>query len=633
MNESMLTRRSVLLSGASLLGIWKTGLNPLRAVSDESALHLTETQRLSLADALKKADEQYDPAAKMLAVPFSSVGYHSTLSGGTVHPTRTSLEYAVALLDSGEAERLERAKDILKTVVALQDQDPTHKTYGIWSWYLEEPLEKMAPPDWNWADFCGVQLLAAIIDHRQRLDGDLAKLVQDSIIHAAYSIQRRNVDLGYTNIAIMGTYVTLVAAEQFVLPDLQKYARDRLRRFYKYLNTQGSFHEYNSPTYTLVAIKELTRMLMHVRDANDKQLIQYIHDYAWKHATCRFHSPTRQWAGPHSRCYNTLLSKETAHILEYASGEKNLVTSERPLLLGLSSYRLAFHCPEIDLNAFAPIQEARNVTEMFIKTPTPEHSTIGYTYLHPAFTLGSVNFADLWNQRRPFVAYWGTPDKPAYIQLRFLHNGYDFCSAIPFVVQDDGCALVAVVFATDYGDTHPTLDRVKDSKIRAKDLRLRIEFGGAVNELIFIPFSGDEGMLFLKDRTTQMQIRPIADPFGQGRCSWEIGQNDKSKWIDAVAYSGEEKEIDINQLEKAYIVFAFQICTTEEKPAPFTAIESKEENGKVQIIWKFMKQEKSADNDNKNKTAVRFHIELPIRPNTFKNLSEGYKNLSMQVGE
>jgi hypothetical protein len=56
---------------------------------------------------------------------------------------------------------------------------------------------------------------------------------------------------GYTNIALMGTYVTYVAAELYGWPDLKAYAAARLRRFCDYTLEQGAFTEYNSPTYWL----------------------------------------------------------------------------------------------------------------------------------------------------------------------------------------------------------------------------------------------------------------------------------------------------------------------------------------------------------------------------------------------
>ena len=138
-------------------------------------------------------------------------------------------------------------------MIGLQDQDPASKTYGIWPWFLEEPLARMSPPDWNWADFCGVQLLQVALDHRDRLTPEVRSLVDVSIQHAARSVERRNVGPGYTNIAIMGTYVTLVASELYGWDDLHRYALARLRRFSDYTKVQGAFTEYNSPTYTVVA--------------------------------------------------------------------------------------------------------------------------------------------------------------------------------------------------------------------------------------------------------------------------------------------------------------------------------------------------------------------------------------------
>ncbi len=114
--------------------------------------------KAKLAEVLDREAGRYDPAEKVLRRPFSSPGYHTTLKGGTVHPTRGSFCYALALLDGGRDEDRRRAEEILVRVTALQDQDPKSRTYGIWSWFLAEPLQKMSPPDWNRADFCGAAL-------------------------------------------------------------------------------------------------------------------------------------------------------------------------------------------------------------------------------------------------------------------------------------------------------------------------------------------------------------------------------------------------------------------------------------------------------------------------------------------
>lgn len=41
-----------------------------------------------LGCALAEVDPQYDAAAQMIRRPLSSPGYHATLTGGSVHPTR-----------------------------------------------------------------------------------------------------------------------------------------------------------------------------------------------------------------------------------------------------------------------------------------------------------------------------------------------------------------------------------------------------------------------------------------------------------------------------------------------------------------------------------------------------------------
>ncbi|MCD6290493.1 MAG: hypothetical protein J7M34_08320 [Anaerolineae bacterium] len=234
-----------------------------------------------LQRALAAWDPQYDPAARMIRRPFSSPGYHTTLTGGSVHPTRESLSYALALLDSGEPARLTQAIDILDRVLALQDINPDSPTYGIWPWFLEEPLDQMSPPDWNWADFCGTRLIQIAMDHRERLPSALAHRLDQAILHAARSIQHRDMGPHYTNIALMGTYVTYTAGEFYNETGILDYARRRLRRFYDYTREQGAFTEFNSPTYTAVAIRVLARMRRDIHDRDAHPMLDWLYNLAW----------------------------------------------------------------------------------------------------------------------------------------------------------------------------------------------------------------------------------------------------------------------------------------------------------------------------------------------------------------
>jgi hypothetical protein len=540
-----------------------TGLSATPQTQDRFA---NDIERRGFFAALKEKDADYDEKEQMIRRPFSSPGYHTTLKGGWVHPTRESLSYAVALLDSGESERLARAEAILRRLIALQDQNPESKTYGIWSWFLEEPLDKMSPPDWNWADFCGTQLLQVARDHMQRLPQDLRAKVKESIVHASNSIKRRNVGPGYTNIAIMGTYVTLVAGEMFDIPDLADYGKQRLKRFYDYTLEQGSLSEYNSPTYTIVAITEITRMRQHVGDPESQRTIGELNRLAWRHVARHFHAPTRQWAGPHSRCYSTMLGQKTLAFIQRATGSKAHFISDLEAARSLDACRLRAKCPEDLVHYFIALPEARQERETFTKGGGSRPDTIGTTWLHPDYALASVNLCDMWNQRRPLIAYYKTADGVGALRLRCLHDGYDYASGAFFSVQDKWRILGGLAFATDGGDTHGSLDRVKNATIRAKDLRVRLELEGDISN-VSLPQSLDlKRPIRLDLGRVAAELRIARAVFGDFPIAVESGRDSDSAWVDVVLYHGEPRELNFREIEKAAVAFHIVMLPATQVP-------------------------------------------------------------------
>ncbi|NLS77652.1 MAG: hypothetical protein GXY76_10375 [Chloroflexi bacterium] len=527
---------------------------------------LTPEQHRELLAALGPLDAQYDPLERMLREPFHSPGYHTTLKGGFTHPTRSALSYAVALLDAGEPWRRERACHILDRVIALQDQDPQSRTYGLWSWFMEEPLEKMSPPDWNWADFNGAQLLQVALDHHDRLPADLAQRLDESILHACRSIQRRDVGPGYTNIAIMGTYVTYVAAERYDVPDLLAYAQMRLQRFYDYTLEQDGFVEFNSPTYTVVALRLLSLMRMHIKDPWAQQMLAELHEIGWRDVARRFHPPTNQWAGPHSRCYATLLQPGTLAFIQRAChGAVDFFPQGEPPP-SIESARLALACPERYRPAFATLDGPRDEVQVFLRGRAlarvldagHDKPVIGTTHLEEAFALGSANRMGFWNQHRPLVAYWGARQHPQALQARFLHDFYDYCSAQVFCVQSGGCVLAGVNFATDYGDTHVNLDKVRDATIRARDLRLRFEFQN-------MPASWQSGpwqlgqVAHLDLGGAQMDLLVPYAALGDWPARAEAGREGNNAFLDVVLYQGEERAINFAEIREGGIILGVSL--------------------------------------------------------------------------
>jgi len=508
-------------------------------------------QRDRLDRALASWNAQYDPAARMIRRPFSSPGYHTTLRGGFVHPTRESLAYAVGLLDTGRPADLARATDLLRRVIGLQDSNPASRTYGIWSWFLEEPLDRMSPPDFNWADFNGVSLLQVARDHRERLPAELGRIVDESILHACRAIKKRNVGPGYTNIAIMGAYVTLVAGELLGQPEFHTYGLERLRRFHDHTIANGTFEEYNSPTYTLVALQELSRLQAHVRDPAARQLLAPLVRHAWELLATHFHAPTRQWAGPHSRAYRSLLPDSVLALIQLGTQRRVDFGVDEP---GREELRLPLACPPDLEGHFRALDGPRTVTQTFVQ----RSGIVGTTYLDPRYALGTVNRGDFWNQRRALLLHFGTAASPGYLHLRFLKNHYDLASALFTSAQRGGRVLGAVNFITNGGDTHPSLDRVKNATLRARDLRLRFELGG--------PAAKAAGLTVASPTAATITLAglPIAVELLRARLGAHAGGFSRGgegglQWLDVVLYEGAERDFNLAELDEAIVGFTFSV--------------------------------------------------------------------------
>ena len=128
--------------------------------------------------------------------------------------------------------------------------------------------------------------------HQDRLPAELQEKMKNALILAARSVQKRDCEPGYTNIAIMGTYVTYMVSHLFDLPEMKKYANERLYTFYQYTQEQKGFTEYNSPTYTIVALDELNRMQRHIVEPEAKRMIDELYEMGWEMIARHYHKPS-----------------------------------------------------------------------------------------------------------------------------------------------------------------------------------------------------------------------------------------------------------------------------------------------------------------------------------------------------
>ncbi|MCD2498539.1 hypothetical protein [Microbacterium nymphoidis] len=483
-----------------------------------TATLFTADQRI-LDSARRAGDADYDPGWDLLLSEATFNPIHTRIVSGRAHRVRESLWYALALLEldaAGDTEidgeaRTARAARVLARVIELQDTDPASETYGIWSYWAEEPLAEMNPPDWNWADFIGECLAILLRRHGDALDAGLRSRALTALGHAARSIIRRNVDLDYTNIAVKGTFVTLVAGELLGDAELREYGRHRLERLHSSLLEQGSFAEYNSPTYWNVVMQALTAIRQYIDDPSVHAAAADLERLAWEHFLRHWHPATGQLSGPMARCYVTDVHVRLGVLtpLQAVAGDTWPLLSRgeiRPDINLMQDAVLDYRIPA-DLRPLLDREEAgRTVSETFAQThyvpgqvagisaagamgqDSVVVPTVGTTWFDRGVTLGSVNFSDTWVQRRPILGFWAEPgDDPTDItqparsvEIQVMRDGHGFAGGSFRSVQEDGTVLWAVAPATPSGDAHIHLDTIAPgAAVSTRELIIRFRIVGA----------------------------------------------------------------------------------------------------------------------------------------------------------
>jgi len=517
---------------------------------------------------------------RMLGVSWKGPDYHTRVSRGAwVHPTRESLDYALALL---QGDGTERAAAVVRTVLALQDVDPTSKTYGIWPWFLEEPLTEMDPPDWNWADFCGARLAQVLVEHARALPGDLIRDTRTGLGHAAASIFRRNVGPAYTNIAVMGAGVTLAAGELLDEPRLSDYGRRRLRNIVEHTEYHGGFNEYNSPTYTIVTLTECERMLQLIRDPSARDDAERLRSAAWRTIAEHYHPGTNQWAGPHSRVYSDRLD---VGIASYLSERTGVEVHPHPAagLRDRFEATAALPCPSGLVDRFRSLPHGETeVRSTFIRREGEGDSTQGTTWMSENACLGSVSRDNLWEQRRALLGYWRTEEDPAVVlRLRFLHDGRDFSSACARNAQSGPRILSAGGLLIGMGDVHHQLDRTADGAFDAEDFRLRYEL---IGKDVAGRVLGD-GRFELSAGPYRAVVHTTPGRFGPNELAWEMERAEGRVCLDGVCYRGPRRRFDPAELGEVVIVAGLELLLADRPPAASGPAVRKPGGGLVEATW------------------------------------------------
>ena len=504
-------------------------------------------------------------------------GYHSWFDrGAKVRPTRDAMNYAAMLIAGPREEHQNQGCLLLEKVIDLQDQDPESATFGIWSWYYEEPLAEMAAPDYNWADFLGAVLVSLLHDYTDRLPPELLEKTQKSLDCCTQAIIKRDVKPKYTNIAMMGATVTAAAGELLNRQDLLDYGRMRIVRNLEHYRSMGNFNEYNSPNYTPVVIAELERMLYLVNDSDCRLAAAELLIAAWQTVAEHYHIPTRQWAGPFSRTYSDMISprlRNTILAQAHALSPQELAAlpaEEQPRCSFLVP-RLA--CPESLRRYFTDFPRGE-ISQQHVFNKSNAAPEIGTTWLTPTITLGSASYHTFWAQTRGLIAYWVMPDsdEPAVLKHSFLHNGNDFASGCARNRQGDGRVLSVFGWLRNQGSMHPTFDRPTDGVFHAESFEIVYQLkapGAKARELAPNVFELSAG-----------QVRAalhVADHciFDGQPVQWHLESGVDSEGDDVVklvgvCYRGKSKAFSLDITGETRIAVGLELLQDDQQPSQET---------------------------------------------------------------
>ncbi|MCX6300279.1 MAG: hypothetical protein NTY72_14440 [Bacteroidetes bacterium] len=548
---------------------------------------LSATEIKAVVKEVENTSRNYDSIAHLIkAKAFKH--YHSDLDETyTIHNVLQSFNYAVALLDTYQPTNYNRAFEVLKACLSLQDANPQSKTFGVWPYFQEEPFAtKKSPPDRNWADFCSVRILRILNNHYAVLPEDIKVSMFNALINATKEIKIRDIKPDYTNICLMGLHVCYMTAIMYNDAELLSYSKKRLQNFYECTLLNKGFIEYNSPAYTKLALDEIWELKKNVSNEKDHAILDSIYNIGWGVVAKHYHKNSAQWAGPHGRAYSVLTNSGIYNWLYTSSnGLINPVTQmsfskteDHILKHRIPGYLLPYFLnpkyPRLQLDTFIHANQSFEINPM-VSYQTSDtvrklniRNVIGKSYLTSNYVISSINKSSLWDQRRPIMAYWGSPKKNNYMRVRLLHNMIDYAAANVFCDQDSTHIIGAINFTTNGGDTHVSIDAIKNATIKVTDFRLRFEFGGNVGDVLFAEIDSLKRSAVIKSDRLKCRIDIPYVKFDEFKPVFSVGSDGNIKWVDLVIYNGEIREINFNKINEAVIAFMIAISDVNNIAIP-----------------------------------------------------------------
>ena len=515
---------------------------------------------------LDEAAGAYDEAEGMVARDYRHWvgGYHTRRTGRT-HVVRDTADYAAAALILKREKDYDRAIKGLYRLCELQDVREGSKTFGLWPYYLEEDLEHMLAPDYNWSDFIGKDLIGVCALCRDRLPEALYTRLLAAIRNAMECSIRRNVGEDYTNMSIMGCMTVTAAGELLGEERFLEIGRGRLERLYEYTRYNGAFSEYNSSAYVLVAINEIMRMLTFFRDRTCRGIAWELNMYAWEMLAVHYNASLGQLTPPQARAYRDVDNGSLAWtIWQGTGGRYGRYPDEEGFRQGAVSLESLCFPPKCPGELFPRFEEGelflahtyyrRNSlrsreADLTIIREQDSPDLTAYSWKTPVLSMGAFGMCDCWGQRRNVMVVWDR-ERPKCFRLRCIMGEYDFCSGFTRAVQNKNMILGHLGLVTDRGSFHYILDKDKRGCNETDSLYFSFELGGDT-EGLQIRQKGKDFLIW--DKAVRIRLHVEKWFFDGKEAKVKVSENGKS--VILMGYEGPVKRLDTRRLGDTWGVF------------------------------------------------------------------------------
>lgn len=148
-----------------------------------------------------------------------------------------------------------------------------------------------------------VDVAIMLTRHQAALSPDASIHLKDLLESSLQAWSDREFGRGNVNHPVIATWLYTAAGVVLSRPDLSRRADEHLRRYIHIFSQAGDMSEYNSPTYLGPTLVGLACIGEHAELPSTRLRARLIEERIWLSTMARWHSPSQQLAGPHSRAY------------------------------------------------------------------------------------------------------------------------------------------------------------------------------------------------------------------------------------------------------------------------------------------------------------------------------------------